>query len=168
MVSDRTAKDDLLSSPTAANISEILQHDNKVKVAGIDCDGILRGKIMAKDKFLSSVGKGFGMSSAIFGWDMHDELYTTDAQSAQAGYADFTAIPDLSSFRRIPWENNIAFFLLRFVAEGKPVFADGRSMLQALSSKLKSMGWKSLAGGTVPCLLISRAQLMRRQWSWSS
>lgn len=37
-----------------------LQEDTKVKVAGIDADGVLRGKIMAKDKFLSAAKSGFG------------------------------------------------------------------------------------------------------------
>jgi hypothetical protein len=38
----------------------LLQGDNKVKVAGIDADGVLRGKVMSKDKFLSAVKAGFG------------------------------------------------------------------------------------------------------------
>jgi glutamine synthetase len=40
-----------------------------VKVAGVDLDGILRGKYMAKDKFFSAVKGGFGFCSVIFGWD---------------------------------------------------------------------------------------------------
>lgn len=40
-----------------------------VKVAGVDLDGILRGKYMAKDKFFSAVKNGFGFCSVIFGWD---------------------------------------------------------------------------------------------------
>ena len=37
-----------------------LKDDNKVKVAGIDADGVIRGKVMAKDKFISAVRSGFG------------------------------------------------------------------------------------------------------------
>ena len=37
-----------------------LGDDIKVKVAGIDADGVLRGKVMAKDKFMSAVRSGFG------------------------------------------------------------------------------------------------------------
>jgi glutamine synthetase len=133
--------------PRPATVAQFLQNDNKVKVAGIDCDGMLRGKIMSKGKFLASVEKGFGMSSAIFGWDMHDQLHSVTADSTQPGYADFTAIPDLRSFRRIPWEDNVPFFLLHFVVEGTPMYADGRSMLRSLSSKLQELGWESLAGG---------------------
>ena len=71
----------------------LLKDDTKVKVAGesraghpgisggstgraladdtgVDVDGVLRGKIMAKSKFLSAVkGNGFGFCSVLFGWD---------------------------------------------------------------------------------------------------
>ncbi|KAF2010902.1 glutamine synthetase/guanido kinase [Aaosphaeria arxii CBS 175.79] len=134
--------------PNNQTLAEFLRHDNKVKVAGVDCDGILRGKIMSVEKFLSTAEKGFGMSSAIFGWDMHDELYAyeTNVTSLQSGYADFTAFPDLKTFRRVPWEDNIPFFLLRFVSNDKPVHADGRSMLRNISQRLESKGWQGLAG----------------------
>lgn len=133
----------------AANIARILANDTKVKVAGVDADGILRGKIMAKDKFLSSIDHGFGMSSAVFGWDMHDVLYAnnTDLTSDDQGYADFTAIPDLRTFRRLSWENGTPFVLLRFQKDGEDVPADGRSMLSALGKRLENEGMRAFAGG---------------------
>ena len=41
-------------------IGAILRDDTKVKLAGIDADGVLRGKVMSKDKFLSVTESGFG------------------------------------------------------------------------------------------------------------
>jgi glutamine synthetase len=46
-----------------------------VKVAGVDVDGMLRGKLMKKGKFLSIITEGFGFCSVIFGWDQHDATY---------------------------------------------------------------------------------------------
>ncbi|KAH7137487.1 hypothetical protein B0J13DRAFT_609512 [Dactylonectria estremocensis] len=128
--------------------AKLLANDTKVKVAGIDFDGVLRGKIMAKDKFLSSVKGGFGMSSAIFGWDMHDVLYTTETSitSADGGYADLTAEIDLGSMRRLPFEENIPMFLLNFSTGGTPVCADGRSMMTSLVKSLAEAGVKGFAG----------------------
>lgn len=143
---------DTPSTPSAdiEGLAALLRHDTRVKVAGIDTDGILRGKVMAKDKFLSSAVKGFGMSSAIFGWDMHDVLYTTHTEimSAEGGLsADFIAIPDLKSFRRIPWEDGIPFFLLRYVSsDDRPVFADGRSMIRDICAQLESFGYAANVG----------------------
>ncbi|KAE8390447.1 hypothetical protein BDV23DRAFT_193829 [Aspergillus alliaceus] len=133
---------------TLENLSSVLADDIKVKVAGIDCDGILRGKVMAKEKFLGIAQKGFGFSSAVFGWDMQDVLYTTDANIApkDSGYVDFIAIPDLSSFRRIPWEDNIPFFLVRFIQNGQTVSADGRNMLKSICDKLAAENCQAMAG----------------------
>lgn len=137
---------------TVEDLPHLLEHDISVKVAGIDCDGILRGKVMAKEKFLGIAQKGFGFSSAVFGWDMQDVLYTTDAKIAppESGYVDFIAVPDLSSYRRIPWEDNIPFFLVRFVQNGKPVTADGRSMLRSITDKLAEAKCQAMAGGKFP------------------
>ncbi|CVL02565.1 probable glutamine synthetase [Fusarium mangiferae] len=146
-VASNMANGKVMESPID-EITKLLARDKKVKVAGIDCDGILRGKIIHKSKFLSSLESGFGMSSAIFGWDMHDVLYTqeTSLTSADSGYQDFTAVIDLNSFRRLPFEDNIAFFLLRFYIHEKPVFADGRGMVKALTDNLVDSGYRALAG----------------------
>ena len=53
---------------TIDNVESVLQKDNKVKVAGVDVDGILRGKIISKKKFMSVVKDGFGFCSVVFGW----------------------------------------------------------------------------------------------------
>lgn len=134
---------------TVENLPTLLADDIKVKVGGIDADGILRGKVMAKEKFLGIAEKGFGFSSAVFGWDMHDMLWTTDAKIAppESGYADFLAVPDLNTFRRLPWEENIPFFLVRFISNGKPVSADGRSMLKGLCDRIGKEGYQAFAGG---------------------
>ncbi|KAK4064177.1 uncharacterized protein Triagg1_9156 [Trichoderma aggressivum f. europaeum] len=115
---------------TISQFKRLLANDTKVKIAGIDCDGILRGKIMNKSKFLSSLKGGCGMSSAIFGWDMHDLLYSEESNltSAKTGYADFNAVVDLESMRRLPFEDDIPFFLLRFFLAEQSVVADGRGL----------------------------------------
>lgn len=149
----------MMTKVTRANVAEVLANDTKVKVAAVDCDGVLRGKVMNKDKFLSIVSSGFGFSSAIFGWDMHDLLYTTDATitSSDIGYPDFTATPDLNTFRRIPWEDNTPLFLLRMSTQGAPVIADGRSMLARQCDDLAKAGYRAIAGSMwralfLPCV----------------
>src|ERR1700709_261120 len=72
----------------------------KVKIAFTDLDGILRGKYIATEKFLSVAENGLGVCDVIFGWDMGD-----------MAYADAPASLDLSTFRKIPWENDLPFFL---------------------------------------------------------
>ncbi|RDW60716.1 hypothetical protein BP6252_12099 [Coleophoma cylindrospora] len=131
-----------------SHLEVLLAGDNKVKVAGVDADGLLRGKIISKAKFLAVATAGFGMSSALFGWDMHDVIHTTSTtyNAKEGGFADFIATPDLRSFRRIPWENNIPFFLLHFSMGGKPVMPCSRSILKAKCNELRQHGYQAKAG----------------------
>ena len=136
---------------TFQNLKSILHNDTKIKVAGIDVDGILRGKLMAKPKFLSIAEEGFGFCSVIFGWDMHDQTYEKELKisNKENGYHDIVAKPDLSSFRRIPWEDNVPFFLLRFYDpdNGIPICADPRGLIATVAEQLRRNGIKSMAGG---------------------
>ena len=137
-----------MSSPTSdiqvtlGNAAEILQNDTKVKVAGIDVDGQLRGKLMAKKKFLSILSDGFGFCSVIFGWDMHDQTYFKELaiSNKENGYRDIVAVPDLSSFRRIPWEDNVPFFLVSFFdpETRQPVCACPRGLLKTVLGKAEA------------------------------
>lgn len=121
-----------------------------VKLAGVDVDGVLRGKLVSKKKFLSIASSGFGFCSVIFGWDMHDQTYFRELKisNAENGYHDLLAIPDLSSFRRIPWEDNVPFFLVNFLDPDtkKPICACPRGLIQTQLEKFKSHGYGAMAG----------------------
>ena len=156
-----------MSSPTSdiqvtlENAAELLQNDTKVKVAGVDVDGQLRGKLMAKKKFLSILSDGFGFCSVIFGWDMHDQTYFKELgiSNKENGYRDIVAVPDLSSFRRIPWEDNVPFFLVSFFdpETREPVCACPRGLLKTVLGKAEAAGYRAMAGGMYS---LERAQIM--------
>jgi glutamine synthetase len=131
-------------------LPELLEDDTKVKLAGFDVDGILRGKLVSKKKFLSVAKDGFGFCSVVFGWDMHDMTYFRELKisNKENGYKDIIAVPDLSSFRRIPWEDNVPFFLLSFFEPGGArISACPRGLLNSVSAKLEAAGYRAMAGG---------------------
>lgn len=136
---------------TVESLSELLKYDTKVKVAGVDIDGILRGKLMSKKKFLSIAETGFGFCSVIFGWDMHDQTYFKELKisNAENGYRDMIAVPDLSSYRRIPWEDDVPFFLVSFMDPDTrgPISACPRGLLRTAVDKLEQKGMRAMAGG---------------------
>ncbi|CAD6502725.1 BgTH12-05315 [Blumeria graminis f. sp. triticale] len=135
---------------TVEALPKLLEADSKVKVAGIDADGILRGKVISKDKFLGVAADGFGFCSVLFGWDMHDRPYSKELKIcvARKGCSDILARPDLSTFRRIPWEDNIPFFLVTFLdpVTVRPISACPRGLLKCTTDKLKSHGIRAMAG----------------------
>lgn len=136
---------------TPENVAHILADDRMVKVAGIDVDGQLRGKLMQKKKFLSIVSEGFGFCSVIFGWDQHDMTYYKELgiSNKENGYRDLVAVPELQSFRRIPWENNVPFFLVSFLdpETREPVCACPRGLLKRSAAKAEAAGYRAMAGG---------------------
>lgn len=96
---------------------EVIQYvkdhpSGRVKIAFSDIDGILRGKYISAEKFLSVIENGLGFCDVIFGWDAGDALYdNTQYTGWHTGYPDCPAVLDLNSFRKIPWENDVPFFL---------------------------------------------------------
>ena len=146
-----TADDIQPESLTVEQLPALLANDNSVKLAGIDVDGMLRGKLISKKKLLSVASDGFGFCSVIFGWDMHDLMYTKELKvsTKENGYRDLIAKIDLASFRRIPWENNVPFFLVSFhdPDTDEPLMACPRSLLKRQLDKLGKEGYGAMAGG---------------------
>ena len=62
----------------------------RVKVAVTDIDGVLRGKYLHKDKFLSAAESGFGFCSVVFGWDANDAPYDNTVWTAGIRLPDAT------------------------------------------------------------------------------
>src|SRR5512136_1425760 len=88
----------------------------KVKVAVSDIDGILRGKYLHRDKFLSALEGGFGFCDVVFGWDCADQCYdNTTLTGWHHGFPDAMVQLDLATCRNVPWDGGVPFFLGHFV-----------------------------------------------------
>ena len=137
---------------TAEQLPDLLAEDTKVKLAAVDVDGQLRGKLVSKKKFLSIASDGFGFCSVVFGWDMHDLVYMKELKisNKENGYRDILAIPDLNSFRRVPWEDNVPLFMVSFYDPDtrEPLFACPRSLLKLQMDKFAKKSCGAMAGGT--------------------
>lgn len=115
----------------------------KVKLAITDIDGVLRGKVMSFDKFKSVAEKGFGFCNVVFGWDANDAAYDNATITGwHTGYPDATAVIDLQTFRRIPWENGMPFFLADFRdATGNDLPVCPRRLLQSITQQANDEGY---------------------------
>ncbi len=90
----------------------------KVKIALTDIDGVMRGKYISAEKFISVMDTTTGFCDVIFGWDVSDVAYdNTSFTGWHTGYPDAPAKLDLSTFRKISWENDIPFFLGELVTK---------------------------------------------------
>src|ERR1700749_4633008 len=46
-----------------------------VKIGVFDTDGVMRGKYLHRDKFLSGLEKNIAFCDVVLGWDSNDQLY---------------------------------------------------------------------------------------------
>ncbi|RZO61161.1 MAG: glutamine synthetase [Sandaracinaceae bacterium] len=119
----------------------------KVKVGGVDIDGVLRGKYISLEKFWSAVDKGFGFCDVIFGWDIVDQLYDNAAVTGwHSGYPDAHAKIDLDTFRVLPDEPDTACFLADFWLPGgkKPHPACPRNLLKRIIARAETSGYRPM------------------------
>ncbi len=104
----------------------------KVKIAFADIDGILRGKYISVEKFLSIIENKTSVCDVVFGWDAGDVAYDNASYTGwHTGYPDAPAKLDMATFRKVPWEQDIPFFLGEVVDhQGKPAHVCPRQLVK--------------------------------------
>lgn len=115
-----------------------------VKVGVADIDGVLRGKYLSRDKFLSALEKGFGFCDVVVGWDSNDQLYDNVAYTGW-----HTAYPDApvrilpETGRILPFENGLPFFLCEFSEAAEAICP--RGLLRRVLARADAMGFSVAA-----------------------
>ncbi len=135
------------SKETKDIIDYISNHPSrKVKIAFADIDGVLRGKYISVEKFQSIVKSGTGFCDVIFGWDAGDVAYDNATFTGwHSGYPDAKARIALETFRKIPWENDVAFFLGEFVDSAeKPSPICPRQLVKKVLNDARAAGYEPI------------------------
>lgn len=110
------------------------------KIGVFDVDGVLRGKYVDRAKLESAVDGGFGFCDVVLGWDMHDELYErVEVAGWHTGYRDAPVRLDLSTLRRIPFEDDTLLLIGEF--EGDYGQVCPRSVLARLVDRARDLGF---------------------------
>ena len=113
----------------------------RIKLATTDIDGILRGKYINTEKFISVLESGLGFCDVIFGWDSKDELYAKDSITGWSNaYPDAKGEIDISTCRELPLENNSLLFLVDFENGGKHSDVCPRTLLKKMIKQGKEIG----------------------------
>ena len=130
----------------------------RVKVAVVDVDGILRGKFISKEKFLSCAvpapAGGFGFCDVVFGWDSNDACYDNSKLTGwHKGFPDALARLDLGTYRTVPWDDDVPFFLAEFVWKGpngdapeEPHPLCPRQVLKRVLRRAEKLGVRPMCG----------------------
>ncbi len=127
---------------TAAQARAIVEERNltHVKVGVFDSDGILRGKLIDRPKFLAALEKGLGFCDVVLGWDSNDQLYDNVTFTGW-----HTAFPDAQvrllpeTCRALPLEDNMLLFLGEFAGGAEAVCP--RATLRRVVRRAAAMGY---------------------------
>ena len=119
-----------------------------VKIGVVDTDGILRGKYLSREKFLSALDKNLGFCDVILGWDSNDQLYdNTKFTGWHTAYPDATVRVLPETQRDIPFEPKTVFFLGEFAGRAESVCP--RGTLRRVLERAAQMGYAvSAAAGS--------------------
>jgi glutamine synthetase len=132
------------------DMKEIFQYvkshaSGKVKIAVTDIDGVLRGKYISVEKFLSFSESETSFCDVIFGWDAVDAAYDNGSYTGwHTGYPDAAVRLDLTSFRKIPWEDDLPFFLGELIQNTSQPAVCPRSLLKKVLADAVSAGFLPL------------------------
>lgn len=114
-----------------------------VKLGVVDLDGIIRGKYLAREKFLKALESDLTMCKVVFGWDCNDELYNARFTGWHNGFPDDTLriVPETARF--LPEENTI-FVLCEFSGQGSALCP--RNLAQRVIERTRDLGYTVFAG----------------------
>ncbi|MEE8623491.1 MAG: glutamine synthetase [Alphaproteobacteria bacterium] len=132
---------------SAAAARKLVEERNlsHVKVGLFDVDGVLRGKYMSRDKFLSALGSGFGFCDVVLGWDSYDRLYDNVTYTGwHTGYPDAPVRILPESCRAIPFEDKTVLFLCEFAPPAEELCP--RGVLRRVAERARAMGFEPFAG----------------------
>ncbi len=110
-----------------------------VKVGAFDLDGVLRGKYISRDKFISALSSGFGFCDVVLGWDVNDQTYDNiEFTGWHTGFPDANVRILPESCRELPFESGMLFFLGEFVKEAEAICP--RAVLRRVIERAEHLG----------------------------
>ena len=142
-------------SPAATGVRdriEVMVRDGGLRAVEImwpDHWGHARGKRIPAEKFLEHAdGDGFAFCDAVLSYGVTGEAQDgTVLTGWDTGYPDLHALPDLESFRVLPWRLGTGLVLCDVVdAEGALVRTAPRTVLRRLVQRLDAVGFQARVG----------------------
>ena len=121
----------------------------EIEVAWTDPFGHAQGKRIPASQFLNrALGSGFAFCEASLGWNTDGTVIDSLRLTNWAGgYPDVFAVPDLATYRPLPWRPRVGHVISDIVAHDRsPSLLDPRAVLQKVLARLASLGYTAKIG----------------------
>src|SRR5215831_1884161 len=131
---------------TAADARKIVEERglSHVKLGVFDIDGVLRGKYLGREKFLSALDNGFGFCDVVLGWDSNDQLYDNVSFTGwHTAYPDAQCRIVPSTCRALPLEGDMLFVLAEFAEPAEAICP--RGVLRRVLARADGLGYAAFA-----------------------
>jgi glutamine synthetase len=142
----------------------LLASEPFVRFAVTDIDGVCRGKHLSGEKIAAMLEGGGTIASAIFGWDIADELYDNVSFTGfHTGYPDVGLRLDADTARQLPWDDNRWLVLGEHcLPDGSPLPLCPRQVLKKVLAKSSDMGYLAQVGMEFEWFVLKETELSLR------
>jgi len=138
-----------------------------IKVGFFDLDGVMAGKLMAVNKFLSSLDSSFAFCGVVFGWDIADKLYDGVKMAGwDTGYTDAEIEILPFTCRELPLENNTILVQGQVVGELEALCP--RQILDSVLEQADEMGYSTYSGFEYEFLAVDESHETLRTKNFNS
>jgi glutamine synthetase len=133
----------------------LVEHEiETVIAAGIDQNGVLRGKRLPVQRFLGILEHGVPLCDVFWAMDVAEEALVERPEGHRGyfptkarGYPDILLRPDLATARLVPWHDRTALFLGSFHdQDGVEIPIDPRVVLRRVVERARASGYEPMLG----------------------
>jgi glutamine synthetase len=156
---DSSERQEMLASILARIDEEKLE---VVRVAFVDTHGIVRMRPIEARLFSQAARNGVPFTTALFAMDsaniIFQNVFARDGgfgRDTMGGAGDMLAIPDLSTFRVLPWAHKCAWVLSDlYLSSGERCPFDPRLIMQTACERLAQQGLTYIGGVEIECHIL--------------
>ena len=110
-----------------------------------DMNGISRCRVVPSRHMWEKSSQGINMPLAHLSMDSACNFVPDTGYTTEIGWRNATFLPDLSTFRTVPWCQNTALVLMEPEFQGKPVTSYPRYIARQQINRLSEMGYSLLS-----------------------
>lgn len=139
----------------------------RIKVGFFDLEGVMAGKYMSTEKFLSALENDFAFCDVVFGWDLNDVLFDNIRMTGwETGYADAQVRLIPEQWRELPLENDTILVPAEVIGRMEPICP--RQTLKRVLARASEMGYDTFAGFEYEFLAVNETHETLRSRDFAS